>query len=264
MNALEMLESDYASKRAKIDRDMELARQLPTNGMVVSWVGEGGWDGNIRLPDVIKTCELHPWVFHSSSYLTQAKHISFKPPDEFEWTNGKGEHPHSKFRKTFELKYFKALLDAFQPFQVGLTACKGKYQGIFPTSFNFLEHKDFADAKTIGHGMCEIYTTRSVGRHGFVSGSFVIHVQLTGVGLIKVDLELPDAAKLAPHPLGIEYYANSTEIRSVQSWEIPKCNTPPIAAFKFGGGDSGNRTRSARYLFSTVDECMQALNIKFN
>lgn len=263
MKALEMLEAEYATKRAKLERDMEVAKQLPTNGMVVSWVGEGGWKGNDRLPDIIKTCELVPWIFHSPCYLTKAHHISFKTPDSIPWTNGTGEHPSSKFRNSFELKYVKAILDAFKPFQVSLTACAGRYKSVFPTSFNFLEHKDYADAKAIGHGMCEVYVSRGIGQHSFTSGTFSFHALLTGIGLVQIDLELPGIGRLAPNAHGVSYFAGSHEVQSVQSWQLPKLTKPPVAAFKYGGGDSGNRSTSARYLFSTVDECLETLNIKF-
>lgn len=264
MNAIEMLEAEYAIKRAKLLKDMELAKELPTNGVIVTWVGEGGWKGNSRLPETIKTCELVPWLFHDEAYLTKAKYVSFKVPDDFRWTNGKGEHVSSKFRSSFQLKYIKAILDAFQPHQVGLTACKGKYQGVFPTSFNFLEHKDYAEAKTIGHGMCEVHVTQGVGQHSFTSGTFSFHASLPATGLVKVDVELPSYSRLAPIAHGVTRYANSHDVQSVHSWQLPKLSKPPVAAFKFGGGDSGNRSSTARYLFSTVDECMDILGIKFN
>jgi hypothetical protein len=264
MNAIEMLEAEYEVKRTRLMKNMELAKELPTNGVVVSWIGEGGWNGNDRLPDIIKTCELVPWVFHSSCYLTQAKHVSFKAPDSFPWTNGTGEHVSSKFRNSFLLKYIKAILDAVKPYQVGLTACQGRYKGVFPTSFNFLEHKDYADAATIGHGMCEVYVTRALGENSFTSGTFSIYVLLPVTGLVKIDIELPSYGRLAPIAHGITQYGSSPTVQSVNSWQLPKFTKPPVAAFKFGGGDSGNRTSTVRYLFSTVDECMDLLGIKFN
>lgn len=263
MKALEMLETEYEAKRTKLLKNIGLAKQLPTNSVVVSWVGEGGWKGNDRLPDTIKTCELVPWIFHSDCYLTKAKNVAFKAPDSFPWVNGIGEHTSSKFRNSFQLKYIEAILNAFKPYQVGLTACRGKYTGVFPTSFNFLEHKDYADAATVGHGMCEVYVTCGVGEHSFVSGTFSIYASLPGVGLVKVDVELPGYARLAPIPHGVSRYPNGP-VQSVHSWQLPKFTKPPVAAFRHGGGTTGNRSSSARYLFSTVDECMDILGIKFN
>lgn len=262
MKALEMLEAEYEAKRAKLLKHIELAKQLPTNGVIISWVGESGWKGNNRLPDMIKTCELVPWIFHDDGYATKARHVAFKAPDSFPWVNGIGEHTSSKFRSSFQLKYIQGILNAFKPYQVSLTACTGRYKSIFPTSFNFLEHKDYADATTVGHGMCEVYVTSSIGSHSFTSGTFSIHASLPDVGLVNVDIELPAYGRLAPIAHGVSRYPNGP-VQSVHSWQLPKFTKPPVAAFKYGGGDSSNRSSSARYLFSTVDECMDILGIKF-
>lgn len=263
MKALEMLEEEFEKKRAKLLRQMEVAKHLPTNGVIVSWVGEGGWQGNEKLPDIIKTCELTPWLFHDKVYATGAHHILFKAPDSFPWTNGTGESTSSKFRSSFQLKYIEAVLKAFKPYQIGLTACKGRYQNIFPTSFNFLEHKDYADAKTVGHGECEVSVTRCLGEHSFTSGTFSFHASLPVIGLVKIDVELPHYDRLAPVPKQITRYGSSHVVSAVGSWAFPPISKTPVASFRFGGGDSGNRSSTVRYLFSNVDDCLESLDIKF-
>ena len=263
MNALELLEQEYLQKRSKLEKQLIISNLLPTNNKTIAWMGEDGWDsqGNAK-PPVEKTCPILPYLFHDPTVYAKAVHIAYKAPDDFKWTNGKGESSSSKFRTEFVNKYVLAVVDIYRAYMIQIVAVKGsKYSGTFPTKFDFTTVREYEDAKEIAYGDAEIYTTAGMGEHSFISGTFSFYVEIKGIGTMKVDVEAPGMSRLAPVAHGISRYGEQGPVSSVQSWSAPKLPRRTTHISTYGGGDTGNRSKSMRYLFDTVDDALVCLGV---
>lgn len=252
MRSLEELEKRHTEERARLIRDMELASTLPTNGKTITWMGEDGWDKEGKLkPLVEKSCQLFPYIIHDNTAYNTARHVAYKTADSHDKEN-KGESTSSSVRNAFVKQYILAVVEAFKPYLIQITAVKGpSYSGHFPERFDFTKLRSYENAKERGHGDCEVYITRAVGQHSFCSGKLSFYALLSEGIRVKVDLEVPGMHLLAP-----VHHTGSSGL----SWSTPQLPVKQVNCFTYSGGD--NYSKSLLYLFNTIDDAFASL--KFN
>jgi hypothetical protein len=131
MKSLEDFERETAEKRARLLKDLELAKSLPVP--VCEWIGEGGFepDGNTRKPDEAKRMEIRPYIIHAP--FRGAEHVAYKLPSYGE----AGEYQHSKHRPAFRDAFMGALLDAYAPSLIEVVALKGTYASMEHTRWDW-------------------------------------------------------------------------------------------------------------------------------
>lgn len=257
LKSLEQFEKETAAKRAELERHLALAHKLPTNGVMVTWTGEGGWekDGNTRKPDIERSIELFPYIIHSP--FRGAQHVAFKAPDTL--TGEGGEHVSSQHRTAFVHRYLQTLLKACEPFMVETLAVRGTYASLVPETFNYKAHKDYSDAAELARGLYEV----EVSEHS-AKVSWYINTSATGPMQISFDLWGGSFGCYRLHARGIR--SSDYERSTVARWEFPSCDeVGAVHVFK-----RANTTRTTHgvpdgytmeWLFDSTDAMLTAIGV---
>lgn len=134
MKTIEQFEVEVAAKRARLEKDLALIKVLPTVGKTVTWTGENGWDEKGQLnPPIEKTIEVCPRLVHSP--FRGAEHVAYRVPDSI--AGDQGENLSSKYRVEFARRYWRALLDTYEPYLIDIVAIKGRYASLVPESYDW-------------------------------------------------------------------------------------------------------------------------------
>jgi hypothetical protein len=219
LKSLEDFDKDNAAKRERLLKDHAIAHALPTNGKLVTWIGEGGWekDGNTRKPDVARSIDVAPWIVHGP--FRGAEHVAYKAPDSL--YGDKGEHDSSKPRAEFVSRYFAAVLDAFEPFTVSTLAIKGRYASHLPETFDYRANKDYADAKELARGLYEVTVSSGAG---YTSAKLAFFANVPDVGPLQVsfDVDRPYGAGFQTHKLHARCSSDRHGIP--RNWNFPSAS----------------------------------------
>lgn len=258
---LEMLRKKHAAEIEKLREDMELAKALPTNGKVVEWTGENGWDEKgVEREPVKKQVSLSPYIFHGPTAYKHSKHVQFKAPDSAPWLNGTGEHVSSKFRREFVRLYEDAVVAAFEPYLEEIVAVKGRYHGHFPDSFEWMDLRDYRDAEVKGAGLCVVRITAGYGEGSFTSYELMMQAYLAApIGRVQVTLSLDGVgSRLAPVPQQVRRESASGKITFVEKWCSPSLpvGSGVVDVARYRQGDTG---MTHVYLFDSPELALEVV-----
>ena len=246
--ALERLETEYAAKRADIERAMALAARLPTHGLVFRWIGDGGYIGNDKQPDKEKTAPLDPYIFHSP--FRDAQHVAYKAPDEYP--------TYSALARKMERHYVLALCEAYKGRLIDILALKGTYASNVHSKWNWQESRDYKDAAIVAVGRCEVQIDASVEHSGSAKLGFYVDLGTPEAPeVVRVSAQVPYTHRLAPRPDNIQRYGNHGPVARVGGWTVPENRA--VKVWKRGHYNSTNKSCTLEYLYDSVDAALTDL-----
>jgi len=242
MNSIEQFERDVEAKRARLLKDLALAKAALPAPVTVTWVGENGWD-NVGKPNppIEKSVDVAPWIIHSP--FRGAEHIAFKAPDSC--AGAHGEHVTSEYREGFVRKYFLAVLDAFEPYIMDTVAIKGTYSSYVPESFDWAASRDYKDARILARGLFEVTTT--IGE-GYRSAELAFYVRHPTAGPCKISFDLGRSSferypfktdHLTPRPI-YQGRRHGDDTRVPACWDFPELRDVGAAHLSYRGNTERN------------------------
>lgn len=262
LKSLEEFDKEIAAKRKRLEKDHAVAHALPTNGKILTWIGEGGFesDGNTRKPDVERTIEIVPHIVHSP--FRGCEHVAFRAPYS---THGDGgEHVSSQHRTVFGRKYLRAVLDAFEPYLIDTVAVRGTYASYVPESFDWGNDKDYKDAIEVSRGLFEVEASMGTGQNHYTTARLSFYTRIESVGPVKVSFDLEGRGsqfmtyKLMPTPRykTREPRENSRPI----AWNVPT-GTGAVHLWRRADGGGEGYSYSCLWLYDSRDALETALGL---
>lgn len=254
MNSLEEFDRKNAAARAKLERELKLAHQLPTGGVTVTWIGEDGWksDGNTRKPDIERTIDVAPWIIHDS--FRGAAHVAYKAPDSL--AGGKGEHVSSKHRSEFVRKYLRAVLDTYAPYVIDTVAVKGAYASYMPETFDWESHKDYADGREVNRGLYEIEASQG---NGYSSAKLSFYARTDATGPVQVSFDLHQ--DFQTHRMQARaHYDNDMHNAVPVRWSFPTLSDiGAVCVWKRSNGDRNRHGQPSGYTMEWLFDTREAM-----
>jgi hypothetical protein len=261
MQSIEQFETEVATKRARLERDLALAKVLPTAGRSIDWVGVGEWEESERKKGVSKTLQILPYIVHAP--FRGAEHVAFKVPAESEG----GESPHygsdAKAYETFRQLYFADIIAACKDHLLPIVALEGRYKSHQRAGWDYKTNRDYADAKEVAHGLFALNLSRGVGKYGFGRNELEFFIS-TSLGPVKISMEVTAPKNVDAHPQNCRYEGRDERIASVGSWfATPATTCGAVHLLRYGSGDARKLSFDARYLFAGLPELCAAMGGKF-